>query len=106
MTRRLTLTRTLTLTLTSTPTPTPTPDPNPNPHPNLSPTPTPNQAPGACRQFADPVHLRLGGGELGGEELDRGTLDEYTEYLRRGGSTGLGSAALNRARKKAGLGPL
>ena len=52
------------------------------------------------------MNLRLDGGELGGEELDRGTLDEYTEYLRRGGSTGLGIEALNRARKKAGLGPL
>ena len=52
------------------------------------------------------MNLRLDGGELGGEELDRGTLDEYTEYLRRGGSTGLGIEELNRARKKAGLGPL
>ena len=52
------------------------------------------------------MNLRRGGGELGGEEQGRGTLDEYTEYLRRGGSTGLGSEALNRAREKASLGPL
>ena len=78
----------------------------PTPTPTRTPTPTPNQAPGLCRKFADPVNLRRGGGELGGEELGRGTVDEYIQYLRRGGSTGLGSEALNRAREKASLGPL
>ena len=52
------------------------------------------------------MNLRLDGGELGGEELGRGTVDEYTEYLRRGAGAALGCEALNRAREKAGLGPL
>ena len=56
-----------------------------------------------CRKFADPVQLRRGGGELGGEKLDKGTLNEYLEYLRQPGSKGLGSEALNKARKTAGL---
>ena len=59
-----------------------------------------------CRKFADPVQLRRGGGELGGEKLDKGTLNEYLEYLRQPGSNGLGSEALNRARKAALLPPL
>ena len=61
---------------------------------------------GVCRKLADPVQLRRGGGELGGEELGKGTLREYATYLRRAGSEGLGSEALNRARKKAMLEPL
>ena len=49
----------------------------------------------------------MGGGELGAEEQGRGTtLNDYTEYLRRGAGAALGSEALNRARAKAGLGPL
>ena len=52
------------------------------------------------------MNLRLDGGELGGEELDRGTLDEYIQYLRRPAGAALGSEALNRAREKASLGPL
>ena len=59
-----------------------------------------------CRKFADPVQLRRSGGELGGEKLDKGTLNEYLEYLRQPGSNGLGSEALNRARKAALLPPL
>eukprot|EP00964_Phaeocystis_antarctica_P040880 scaffold23393_cov57-Phaeocystis_antarctica.AAC.2 len=61
---------------------------------------------GYCRKIADPVQLRRGGGELGGEELGGGSLDEYATYLRGAGSKGLGCEALNRARKKAGLDPL
>ena len=96
------------------PSPNPNPDSNPNPYPTLTPapaptptpSPTPNQASGFCKKIADPVNLRLDGGELGGEELGRGTVDEYTEYLRRGAGAALGCEALNRAREKAGLGPL
>lgn len=61
---------------------------------------------GFCRKTADPVQLRKGGGELGGEELGRGTIDEYAAYLGQVGSEGLGSEALNKARKQAGLDPL
>ena len=61
---------------------------------------------GFCRKLADPVQLRRGGGELGGEELGKGTVDEYATYLRGAGGKGLGSEALNKARKKAMLEPL
>ena len=57
------------------------------------------------RKAADPVQLRRGGGELGGEERC-GTVGEYMKYLRGVGSQGLGIEALNKARNKAELDPL